>query len=187
MSLLKNLIVKIESLLANRNNASKIKYLRKQGCTIGNNTRILSNITGFGTEPYLIEIGDNCLLSGDVHFLTHDGGVKVLNFAGYFNGNRMDKMGRIIIGSNCFIGNGTRVLGGVKVGNNCIIGTNSLVTKSMPSNCVIAGIPAKIICSIDDYYSKNLERGTFFPTPSMSPKEKRNYLIKNVSYPFETK
>ena len=43
----------------------------------------------------------------------------------------------------------------VKIGNNSIIGANSVVTKSIPDNCVVAGNPAKIICSTEDYIDKN--------------------------------
>ena len=43
---------------------------------------------------------------------------------------------------------GAKIIGGVKVGNNVIIGANAVVTKDIPDNCVVAGVPAKIIRSI---------------------------------------
>lgn len=49
------------------------------------------------------------------------------------------------IGDNVVIGAGARIIGGVKIGNNVIIGANAVVTKDFPDNCVIAGVPAKII------------------------------------------
>jgi acetyltransferase-like isoleucine patch superfamily enzyme len=51
----------------------------------------------------------------------------------------------IVIGKNCWIGNSATILPGVELGDNVTIGANSVVTKSFPSNCVIAGVPAKII------------------------------------------
>lgn len=53
--------------------------------------------------------------------------------------------GAVIIGDNVWIGEGVSILPNVKIGNNCVVGANSVVTKDFPDNCVIAGIPAKII------------------------------------------
>lgn len=52
---------------------------------------------------------------------------------------------RSIVGNNCFIGLGARILGTVNIGNNVTIGANSVVTKDIPDNAVVGGIPAKII------------------------------------------
>lgn len=46
------------------------------------------------------------------------------------------------------------ILKGVHIGNNVIIGANSLVNKDVPDNCVVAGNPARVIMSIEDYYIK---------------------------------
>jgi serine O-acetyltransferase len=59
-----------------------------------------------------------------------------------------------VIGDNVFIGTGAKILGDVVIGNNVVIGANAVVVKSVPDNCVVAGVPAKIIKSnimIDDY------------------------------------
>ena len=50
----------------------------------------------------------------------------------------------------------TTILKGVTVGNNVIIGANSLVNKDIPDNCVVAGNPAKVIMSLDEYYKKRV-------------------------------
>lgn len=57
--------------------------------------------------------------------------------------------GAPIIGDFCFIGAGACVMGDIKIGDNVIIGANAVVTKSIPSNAVVAGIPAKIIKEVD--------------------------------------
>lgn len=59
-----------------------------------------------------------------------------------------------LIGDNVFIGTGAKILGNVIVGNNVVIGANAVVVKSIPSNCVVAGVPAKIVkdnINIKDY------------------------------------
>ena len=57
------------------------------------------------------------------------------------------KVGSVNIGNYVTIGMGARILGqrNIVIGDNCIIGTNAVVTKSVPENCIVAGIPAKII------------------------------------------
>ena len=49
------------------------------------------------------------------------------------------------VGSNCWIGYGACILRGVRVGDNSIIGTNSVVTRDVPANAVVGGVPAKVI------------------------------------------
>ncbi|SFN46597.1 serine O-acetyltransferase [Bizionia echini] len=50
-----------------------------------------------------------------------------------------------VIGNNVYIATGAKVLGPIKIGDNVIIGANAVVLKDIPSNAVVAGIPAKII------------------------------------------
>ena len=159
-----------------RSSAGKVKYLRDKGCKIGEKTRLLCGISCFGTEPYLIEIGNDCLLSSNLSFFTHDGGVKVLNSLNYFDGKLMDKVGKIVVGNNCFIGHGAKIMPGVTIGDNVIVGTCAIVTKDVPSNSVVAGIPARVICTIDEYYNKNKDK--FQPTATMSANEKKEYILK---------
>ena len=179
MSIIAKIKKKFISYKVNKNQESKREYLRSLGCKIGEGTRF-AGTASVGDDPFLVEIGADCLISSNVSFLAHDGGVKVLNSAGYFDGQRMDKMARIKIGNNCFIGAGAVIMGGVKIGNNVIIGTRSIVTKDIPDGVVAAGMPAKVICTIDDYYNKNVNRGVFFPTANMPWEEKKKFLMKNV-------
>lgn len=57
--------------------------------------------------------------------------------------------------NNVFIGSGTRILYYVRIGNNVIIGADSLVNKDIPDNSVYAGIPARYICSFEEYEKKH--------------------------------
>ena len=62
--------------------------------------------------------------------------------------------GKVKIGNNVFVGANSTILKGVSIGNNVIIGANSLVNKEVPDNVVIAGNPARVIMSIEEYYQK---------------------------------
>ena len=168
----------IKRALVNRSSQTKVKYLRKQGCKIGEGTRLLCNVGSFGSEPFLVEVGKDCLFSNNVSLFTHDGGVKVSNSLNYFDGKSMDKFGKIKIGNNCFVGNGVKILPGVIVGDNVIIGTGAIVTKNIPSCSVVAGIPARVICTIEEYYEKNKQ--IFFDTTGLSVQEKKKYILDNI-------
>ncbi len=56
---------------------------------------------------------------------------------------------------NVFIGSGTRILYNTRIGTNVIIGSDSLITKDIPDNSVYAGVPARYICSFDEYVEKH--------------------------------
>ena len=155
-------------------NKKKIKYLESEGAVIGNGTRFNCKIRSLGTEPYLIRIGENCLLATDIHLITHDGAIKVLNSLGKFE-NNMDKMGPVIIGNNVYIGMGAYVMPNVHIGDNSIIGAGAIVTKDIPANSVAVGIPARVICSIEDYYNKC--KDSLDDLSGMDQNKKRDYLI----------
>lgn len=103
----------------------------------------------WSSEPYLITIGSHCQLT-DCRLVTHGGGQAVR--ASY---PRFDCFGKIRIGDYVYIGTNAVVLPGITIGDNVLVAAGSIVTKSIPSNVVVAGNPARIVCSIDEYYAKN--------------------------------
>ena len=127
-----------------------IEYARKIGVKIGENCRLLS--TNFGTEPWLIEIGDHVEITGGVNFITHDGATWVIRD----NERAKDviKYGKIVIKDNCFIGLGSIILPGVTIGPNSIVAAGSVVTKDVEPDSVVAGNPAKKVSSVSDYMEK---------------------------------
>lgn len=163
--------------VALRSNESRIKYLRDAGAIIGKGVCI-GKVSMLGTEPYLVEIGDNTFLTGgDTQILTHDGACAVTYRMGYYP-EECDYLGRVKIGANCFIGNKCIIMKHVTIGDNCIIGAGSVVTKSIPADSVACGVPAKVICSVADYVNKNA--AFFDKTHCMTAYEKRLYVIDHM-------
>lgn len=95
---------------------------------------------------FLISIGDNCTLAPGVRLIAHDASTK--QFLGY------TKIGKIMIGENCFIGDSVTILPCVTIGSRSIIGAGSVVTKDIPSGMVAVGNPARILCTVDEYLNK---------------------------------
>lgn len=142
-------------------------YKKKKILNIGEGCEI-DNTVNFGSEPYLIKLGNKVRIASGVKFITHDGGMWVVRNLGI--NKHADKIGPIILGDNIFIGVDSIILQNVKIGNNVIVGCRSIVTKDIPDNSVVAGVPAKYICTIEEYYNKNLNR--IFDTKNMSSEEK---------------
>lgn len=107
----------------------------------------------------LISIGNNVQIASNVHFNTHDVTHLMLNNMPEALARRggikyPEKVGCIEIGNNVFIGAGTSINYNVRIGSNVIIGACSLITKDVPDNCVVAGVPAKVISSFEAYLDK---------------------------------
>jgi Acetyltransferase (isoleucine patch superfamily) len=149
------------------------QYLRKLGIKIGNDCEIHKSVS-FGSEPYLIEIGNHVRITRGCQFITHDGGVWVLRQK-YENDN-IDLINTIKIGDNVHIGINTILMPGVTIGNNVIIGCGAVVTKDIPDGEIWGGIPAKKIKTIEEYYDNH--KCEFEYTKNMTENEKKEYLIK---------
>lgn len=129
----------------------QIALLRKLGGRVGEGCRFIGK-NEFGSEPYLITIGNNVSITSS-YFVNHDGGVWV--FRGEFP--TVDVVKPINIKDNVFIGSHCIIMPGVTIGSNVVVGAGSVVTKDLPEDAVYAGVPAKRIKSLADYKSSILE------------------------------
>ncbi|MCM3597511.1 acyltransferase [Metabacillus idriensis] len=146
----------------------EINYYRSLGMNIGDNLRTFSSL--ICAEPYLLTLGNNVTISSNVTFILHDNSIsKIIKEA-------TDVFGKIEVGDNCFIGHGSVIMPGVILGENTIVGAGSIVTKSFTSgNVIIAGNPARIICSTDDYKVKVQQLS--INTLNLSYNEKKEKLL----------
>ena len=169
MKILGILLKKIDNF---KKQVSPIKYARNKGVIVGDKCEFHENIF-WGSEPFLIEIGNQVRITNNVRFITHDGGVWVLRNNGKLP--NADKFGKIKIGNNVHIGMNSTIMPGVNIGNNVIIGCDTVVTKDIPDNSVAVGTPARVIESIDEYYEKIKNKCDF--TKDYNYNKKKNYLI----------
>ncbi|GBE52545.1 putative acetyltransferase [bacterium BMS3Bbin14] len=125
---------------------SYLKKLIDRGLILGENVSIVDTFFFDPSHCFLISIGDNCTIAPRVRLIAHDASTK--KFLGY------TKIGRIDIGKNCFLGDSAIVLPCVTIGSGSIVGAGSVVTKDIPVGMVVAGNPAQVICSVNEYLDK---------------------------------
>jgi acetyltransferase-like isoleucine patch superfamily enzyme len=111
-----------------------------KGIKIGNNV-------GMGEFAYLgggggLEIGNDCIAGQYLSCHPENHVTEDVNTPIRLQG--VTRKG-IKIGNNCWIGSKVTILDGATVGNNCVIAAGAVVNKSFPDNCVIGGVPAKIL------------------------------------------
>src|SRR5262249_9621651 len=89
-----------------------------------------------------VSIGRECILADRVMLIDFDHGVtevdRPIRLQGIYKRD-------VDVGNNCWIGYGACILRGVRVGDNCILSTSAVVTRDVPHNAVVAGIPARVI------------------------------------------
>lgn len=183
MILLYRIILKIRSLYQDLVKQAAIKVAIHQGMKVGENLYV-QGIPNFGSECFLIEMGDNVTIAEGVSFINHGGDGRVTKRIEKYKDGRT--FGRIKIGSNTFIGKGAVLLPGVSIGSNCIVGSMSVVSTSVPDNSVYAGAPAKFICTIEQYGDKLLANNTVYPLELELDRPKLEaYIKKNLPHTYK--
>jgi len=91
-----------------------------------------------------VDIGDRVMIGPNVNIITTGHPLEVSRRRAYVEGRP------IIIEENVWIATGATILGGVTVGENSVVGAGAVVTKDVPPNSFVAGVPAKVIRSLEE-------------------------------------
>jgi acetyltransferase-like isoleucine patch superfamily enzyme len=118
--------------------AWRIKKLHLKGYTnIQKNTVIEGGVGLDKLNRKGIYIGSGCLIASGTTILSHEHIFVKPDGSYYFKDTH--------IGNNCFIGVNSLICPGVHIGNECVVGGGTIVTKDVPNNCMVVGVPAKIV------------------------------------------
>lgn len=134
------------------------EHYRKMGIKMGENITVYFGRYPFTLRPYLdisrpslLEIGDNVLLHEGLRIFTHD-------YVTQLFVNKYDEFlpssGKVVIGNNVSFGVNCTVLKGVTIGEYSFIGAGSLVNKDIPPYSIAAGVPCRVLCSLEQYFEK---------------------------------
>lgn len=118
------------------------------------------------TDASLIKLGDRVIVASTVAFHTHDNVAAALKESAILPDTYKVKplwmsYGCIEIGNNVYLAAGAVIEHGVKIGDNVIVATRSVVTSDIPSNSVVRGNPAKVVCTLSQYLSFAMAKGQF--------------------------
>lgn len=127
-----------------------LKYVQLVGVNFPRGGVHLYGNISWGTEPWLITLGNNVHITEGVKFITHDGGT--LLYRHHIPDLEITKP--IVLGNDVYIGNDVIILPGVTIGNNVVIGAGAVVSKDIPDNSVAVGVPARVVKTADEYLEK---------------------------------
>ena len=141
---------KIHKWLSSKNVAvsyqTRINDMKTRGLILGENVLISPGAKIDFNYPYLISIGDNCVIGPSTHILAHDSTMALMV-------DNYMRIGRVEIGNNCIICMNSVILPGVKIGDNVLVASGSVVNKDIPSNSCVSGVPARFYSKFDDFIS----------------------------------
>lgn len=126
-------------------NIDKKKLIIGDNCVIGDYAHIVAN--------YSVTIGNNVLMASRVFITDSNHGCYKGNGQSdpkEIPNNRAMKYAEVVIGDNVWIGENVSIMPGVHIESGCIIGANSVVTKNVPPNSIVAGAPAIVIKKYDN-------------------------------------
>jgi acetyltransferase-like isoleucine patch superfamily enzyme len=152
-----------------------VRYFRSQGAEIGAGVEIFgASLFTFGSEPYLVSIGNQVTISHCVDFITHDGGLRVARTQ-YPNAYLYE---RINIADYCFLGAHCILLPGARVGAGSVIGSGSIVSGEIPAGVVAIGAPARPIKTVEEYVKEKMHLWT--DTRGLTANAKRELLSRRL-------
>ena len=145
------------------------KYAKYIGVNIGVDN-FIPDKKCWSSEPYLITIGNHCQITSGVRLFTHGGGNVARDKYPDF-----DVFGKIVIGDWVYIGSGSLIMPGVTIGDNVLVAAGSVVTRSVPPRTIVAGNPARVVGTVDDYIDRNLPYN--LNSKGLTRLEKRRFLL----------
>lgn len=145
-----------------------LKKYKRRGLVVGKNFNMQKEVIIDSSHCWHIKIGNDVTLAPRVHILAHDASTQ--HYLDYV------RIGKVKIGNRVFVGTSAIILPGVTIGDDVIIGAGSVVSRDIECGKVVAGNPAKVVGTTEDFIEKRQKE------MNDCPKFGEEYTIrKNVS------
>ncbi len=161
-----------------REKSNRVRYiqnlrdLESRGLKKGHNVSIAPGAVIDNNYPYLISIGNNCVINPKVMILAHDSSLFDAT-GGYM------RIGKVEIKDNCVVGTGTIILPNVTIGPNVIIAPGSVVNKDIPPDTCVAGVPARYYNNYSNFinhHNEEIKVRPVFDKVNLTKKEDEKYV-----------
>ena len=119
--------------------------------------------------PSLVTIGDDFISGPGSIILAHD--ASLVNKYGVY------RLEPTTIGNRVFVGANATILPGVKIGDDVIVGAGAVVTRDVESGVVVAGVPAVVLGTVEDYRNNSEVRGVLYDVPASMMFDFKNGLM----------
>ncbi|WP_270529867.1 acyltransferase [Limosilactobacillus vaginalis] len=141
------------NLLIKKDGIARANYLKKHHMFNNMGNHCYWHPFKIPSEPKLLTLHDNVVVTSNVTFVTHDIIDYMIN---HMSNNKQlaQHKGPIEIFDNVFIGCNSTIMYDTKIGPNAIVAAGSVVVNDVPEGAVVGGVPAKVIGSIDEFIDK---------------------------------
>lgn len=138
----------------------RVKWLKKHQIFAAIGKDVLWATRFYPVDAKRLKLHNNIIIARNVNFIMHDENHLIFNNMKVHRDWIYQKYGCIEIMDNVSIGSGAQICPDVRIGPNAIVGAGAVVTRDVPPNSVVAGVPARVIGTFDDLMSRRIDESS---------------------------
>lgn len=151
------------------------RWLRRHAVFAGMGENILWATRFYPIDAKRLKLHNNIVIARNVNFIMHDENHLIFNRMVDDSEWIFQKLGCIEIMDNVSIGSGAQICPDVRIGPNAIVGAGAIVTKDVPPNSVVAGVPARVIGTFDELMQRRISESREMARGVRSKQEREQF------------